>query len=172
VPENRKKIFFVFIVFWSTLCLTSLLGDSQPISKTNPITAVGTIKIPGAEQTRAYAARFRVSAGGLEIICKEKIFRRFNEFNTPFSTGLKIETSELREIALRKKDLLIFTSAAFYTRYRNLFHLTIEFKGYYAGTFHSKERPAIIFSLEDDAAVQPFLAALKSLLKPVPPVRQ
>jgi len=93
------------------------------------VKAAGNFLIPSAGGARQYKGVITFTQAGIEIECQEKIFQRFNEFDTPRQRKLTITPADLYEIwLLKKKQIYLFPRWSFYYRYRNIFfHISRRF---------------------------------------------
>ncbi|MCP4155449.1 MAG: hypothetical protein GY757_47435 [bacterium] len=80
----------------------------------------------------------------ITIECDKKLFRAFNEFDTPRKKKLTISIEKVNRIHLQTYEVLIVPVTSLYERYRNLFHDTR-----YMSFWDVVEEKTLIFVLDD-----------------------
>ncbi len=115
------------------------------------VRAAGKLVIPSADGNKPFKAVIRITPAELEIECSEKIFRRFNAFNTPTYGKMRVNTREISEICLCEGRIFIMPGDDFYQRYRNFFcpvYRTVMF-----WPLVEEEKMALIFIMDNPADI-------------------
>lgn len=106
--------------------------------------AAGVLLIPTATGKTSFRGTITITPSVIEIECREKIFQRFNEFNTPKKEAIRINTSEVTRISLQGNGVIILPKKSLCNRYRNLLHQVT------VGFILSTEEMAFIFVIDMD----------------------
>ncbi len=85
------------------------------------IKAAGKLLIPTAGGRKSYKGIITITRAEIKIECDKKIFQRFNEFNSPKTGEIKVNTAEIERICVQKNTIFIIPKASFHQRYRHLF---------------------------------------------------
>jgi hypothetical protein len=138
--SSVRKLVIIILILILTVGL--LLGLKQ-------VKATGKILIPTAIGNRSYKATFTITKDKIEIECRKKIFRCFNDFESPMYRKLEFNTEDIEEITIDKNNILIFPCQSLYQRYRNIFHPIMKFLGFFSSSPYYTEMQGIIFTLDN-----------------------
>lgn len=138
---KKKDYLFVLIMLFMA---GYALGQTE-------IKAAGILLIPTAGKAKTYKGVITFTQAGIEIECQEKIFQRFNEFDTPRQRKLTITPADLYEIEILKNQrVLLFPRWFFRQQYRNLF---IRIVRRFNGFMGEVPEHVLIFDLNDAGAI-------------------
>jgi hypothetical protein len=80
----------------------------------------GRLRIPGAERNKTYEGVMTIRPTKILIQCRENIFQLLNEFNSPKSNKIAIDTGELYRIFSVRGEIILVPRDPYYFRFRNL----------------------------------------------------
>ena len=138
---KKKDYSFVLIMLFM---VGYALGQTE-------VKAAGIFLVPTAGKAKVYKSVITFTQAGIEIECQEKIFQRFNEFDTPRQRKLTITPADLYEIEiLQNQRVYLLPRWFFRQQYRNLFFRIVR---RYDGFMGEVPEHVLIFDLNDPGAI-------------------
>lgn len=107
--RRRKPGIMALVII---LVVSNLLG----------IKAAGKLLIPTAGGEKSYRGVITITRAEIKIECDKKIFQLLNEFNSPKTGEINVNTAEVEKVCLQEKTIFILPETNFHQRYRHLFH--------------------------------------------------
>ena len=98
--------------------LVIILGTGYLLGQ---LKAAGQLLIPTAGGIKPHKCFITIKRREIKIDSNEKIFQKFNEFNSPKTGIIKVNTAEVERICVQEDTILILPKANFHQRYRHLF---------------------------------------------------
>ena len=152
---NKEKIIFIILVM---IFMTGQLSGN--------IEVAGKLLIPTAKGEKKYDAVITVTQTGIMIKCSKKIFQRFNEFDAPKQSKIKLNTAEVEEIQIQNqnKKIFIITKDFFTIRYRNVFNRATKIIGIRSLFPVTVEKWALIFVVDNPVDIKALGEALIKII--------
>jgi hypothetical protein len=152
---NKEKIIFIILV------MIFMTGRLSGIIK-----VTGKLLIPTAKGEKKYDAVITVTQTGIMIKCSKKIFQRFNEFDAPKQSKIKINTAEVEEIQIQIQNnkIFIITKDSFTILHRNVFNRASKIIGIRSLFPVTVENWALIFVVDNPVDIKAIGEALIKII--------
>lgn len=133
------RIFLMMLVVW-------LQAEEKPVVCTGRL----SIPMDVENMSKSYRVTLTLTKEFITMHCEKKIFRRYNDFDSPFTDSLTFSLADVNKFELyEKKNLYLYPASWFLQRYLNLFDKVYEFEVNLI-FLTQIEHPALVIDLEGD----------------------